>query len=219
MATVNSRISDTRRKLEIAAVLITGMGKFIFMDWLGWKFPFILMAIASWSLYVFVRRKQLPEILRYWGFRTDNFRDVLKIVLPFGLISVVVFFSVGSALGTINITWHIIPVLILYPIWGTIQQFLVIGLVAGNLKDLRAYSISNFIIIFITALLFGFLHYPFYWLILGTFVLALFYGFVYLRQRNVFIMGIFHGWLGGLFFYTVIGRDPFAEVFGRYFSM
>jgi uncharacterized protein len=219
MATVNSSISDTRRKLEIAAVLITGMGKFIFMDWLGWKLPFILMAIASWSLYVFIRRKQLPEILRYWGFRTDNFRNVLKIVLPFGLISIVIFFSVGSALGTINITWHIIPVLILYPIWGTIQQFLVIGLVAGNLKDLRAYSISNFIIIFITALLFGFLHYPFYWLILGTFVLALFYGFVYLRERNVFIMGIFHGWLGGLFFYTVIGRDPFAEVFGRYFSM
>ena len=113
-------------------------------------------------------------------------------------------------------TWHIIPILILYPIWGIIQQFLVIALVAGNFKDLKRPVISNSLIIIVTALLFGLLHYPFYWLILATFILALFYGYIYLRARNVYVMGIFHGWLGGLFFYTVVGRDPFAEVFGRF---
>lgn len=51
---------------------------------------------------------------------------------------------------------------------------------------------------------------------LGTFLLALFYGYVYLRVRNVFMLGLFHGWLGGLFFYTVVGRDPFLEVFGKW---
>ena len=49
---------------------------------------------------------------------------------------------------------------------------------------------------------------------IGTFLLALFYGMVYLKTRNVWVMGILHGWLGALFFYTVVGRDPFAEVFG-----
>src|SRR5690606_33338082 len=124
-------------------------------------------------------------------------------VLPFGLAAVVIFFCLGFYLGTINLTWHIIPILIIYPIWGTIQQYLVIALVAGNLKDQHSNKFSDAIIIVTTALLFGFLHYPFYWLVLGTFVLALFYGYVYLRERNVYVMGIFHGWLGALFFYTV----------------
>lgn len=210
-------ISDTRRKYEIAAVFLTGVGKFIFMDWLNWKLPFILLAITGWLFYVIRRRKQVPRILHYWGFRADNFTKILKIVLPFGLAAVVIFFCLGFYLGTINLSWHIIPILIIYPIWGTIQQYLVIALVAGNLKDLHSKKFSNAIIIVTTALLFGFLHYPFYWLVLGTFVLALFYGYVYLRVRNVYVMGIFHGWLGALFFYTVVGRDPFAEVFGKLF--
>lgn len=102
--------------------------------------------------------------------------------------------------------------------WGVIQQFLVIGLVAGNLQDLKEYKLNEFAIIFLTATLFGLVHYPYYWLIAGTFVLALVYGFIYLRARNVYVMGLFHGWLGGLFFYTVVDRDPFAEVFGKLFS-
>jgi hypothetical protein len=57
-------------------------------------------------------------------------------VLPFGILAIAVFFGLGFYLNTINITWHIVPVLLLYPVWGTIQQFLVIAIVAGNLKEL-----------------------------------------------------------------------------------
>jgi len=86
---------------------------------------------------------------------------------------------------------------------------------AGNLQDLENQKLSKPVIIVLTALLFGVVHYPYYWLMVGTFALALFYGFIYLKERNVYVMGLFHGWLGGLFFYTVVNRDPFAEVFGR----
>jgi membrane protease YdiL (CAAX protease family) len=209
-------ISDRRRILEITFVFLTGAGKFIFMDWLQWRLPFILVAILTWSIYVIIRQKEIPGIFRYWGFRFDNFGQVLKMVLPFGLVSVVTFFLIGLYLGTLNLTWHILPILLLYPIWGTIQQFLVISIVAGNLKDLSQKKFSNLFIIMVTALLFGLLHYPSWWLISGTFVLAIFYGYIYLKARNVFVMGIFHGWLGALCFYTVIGRDPFAEVFGKF---
>jgi membrane protease YdiL (CAAX protease family) len=211
-----SLISDNRRKAEILAVLITAIGKFIFMDWLQWKLAFIVVAILCWSIYVFMRKRQVPDIMKYWGFRFDNFRQVLKIVLPFGITSIIVFTAIGLYLGTINITWHIFPILLLYPVWGTIQQFLVISIVAGNLKDLTQKKFPNLLIILVTALLFGILHYPFFWLVVGTFVLALFYGYIYLRVKNVYVMGIFHGWLGALFFYTVVGRDPFAEVFGKF---
>jgi uncharacterized protein len=209
-------ISDRRRVLEIASVFLTGAGKFIFMDWLQWKLPFIAIAILAWSGYVFIQHQQAPGILRYWGFRTDNFRQVLKMVLPFGIISIILFLLIGFYFDTISITWHIIPILILYPIWGVVQQFLVIGIVAGNLKDISRPRFPNMLIIPVTAMLFGGLHYPYYWLMLGTLVLALFYGHVYLKNKNVYLMGIFHGWLGALFFYTVVGRDPFTEIFGKF---
>jgi membrane protease YdiL (CAAX protease family) len=212
-------ISDKHRKMEIGAVMLTAAGKFIFIDWLQWQLPFIIAAILGWTTYVILRHSQIPGVMQYWGFRRDNFGKVLQIVLPFGAISIASFFLLGYYLDTINLTWHIIPIMILYPIWGTIQQFLLMALVAGNLQDLKRERLPDAVIIFAAALLFGIVHYPYYWLILGTFVLALFYGYVYLKTRNVIIMGIFHGWLGGLFYYTVVGRDPFAEVFGRFLDL
>ncbi len=210
------QISDRRRKLEIVAVLATGIGKFIFMDYLNLKFPFILVSIVAWTFYIWKRKELTKGIMAYWGFRTDNFNKVLRLVLPFGVLSVVLFFIVGYYQGTIMLSWHIVPILIVYPIWGIIQQFLVIGLVAGNLQDMSSFSLKTPIIILLSAILFGAIHYPYNWLIIGTFVLALFYGYIYLKGRNVYVLGIFHGWLGGLFFYTVVNRDPFIEVFGKF---
>lgn len=211
-----SAVSNKRRLVEIFAVVVTGLGKFIFMDWLDWRLPYISIAILGWITYILYRQKTVKGVLRYWGFRTDNFKEVLLLLLPFGLLSVIAFFIVGYIQGTINITWHILPILIIYPIWGTIQQFLMIGLVAGNLNDLDYSPLNKVQIILINAILFAIVHYPNNWLVIGTFILALLYGWIYLKSRNVFVLGIFHGWLGGLFYYTVVGRDPFMEVFGKY---
>jgi uncharacterized protein len=209
--------ADTRRKYEIIAVLATAASKFVCMDFLQWKLPFIVISTVGWVAYVIYATRKEPGLLAHWGFRTDNFNTVWRMVLPFGLFAVTAFFVIGYLLGTINLTWHIIPILLLYPIWGVIQQFLVISLMAGNLHDTQP-RMGKPLIIFLTALLFGLVHYPYYWLMLGTFVLALFYGFVFLRERNVYVLGLFHGWLGGLFFYTVVNRDPFAEVFGKFLA-
>lgn len=212
---IHRLISNRQRMLEIIGVVLTGFGKFIFMDMLNWKLLFISVAIILWTSYVIYRSVRPKGILSYWGFRTDNFGKVALIVLPYGLVFVLLFFTVGYYRDTININWHIIPILILYPIWGIIQQFLVIGLVAGNLQHLQKDKQKKLVIVTLTAVLFGLLHYPYAWLMFGTFILALLYGFIYLRERNVYVMGMFHGWLGALFFYTVVGRDPFEEVIGK----
>ena len=210
-------ISNKRRILEISAVILTAAGKFIFMDYLNWRFPFVAVAIISWVSYIIYRKSKQPGITKYWGFRTDNFKTVLKKVLPIGLLAVITFFGVGFYKGTLNISWHIIPILILYPIWGTIQQFLLIALTAGNLQDMNGQKLNKGIIILLAALLFGAIHYPFVWLMLATFILALFYGWIYLGERNIYVLGLFHGWLGGIFYYTVLERDPFLEMFGGMF--
>jgi membrane protease YdiL (CAAX protease family) len=211
-------ISNNRRVLEISAVILTAIGKFIFMDNLNWRFPFVAVAIISWLNYIIYRKRKQPGITKYWGFRTDNFKSVLKKVLPFGLLAVVTFFAVGFYRGTLNISWHIIPILILYPVWGTIQQFLLIALTAGNLQEMKNQKLNKGGIILLSALLFGAIHYPFLWLMLATFILALFYGWIYLSERNIYVLGLFHGWLGGFFYYTVLERDPFLEMFGKLFN-
>jgi membrane protease YdiL (CAAX protease family) len=201
-------------KIEVPAIIITVLGKFLFMDYLNWRFPFVLGASIFWLVYIWYRSRTSKGILKYWGFRTDNFGTVLKMVLPFGITAVLAFFVIGGIQGTINATWHIIPVLLFYPLWGSIQQFLLIGLVVGNLYNNQEKKINKHLSVLLAAVLFALVHYPDYWLIGGTFILAIFYGYIYLKERNLYVLGIFHGWLGALFYYTVLDRDPFYEIFG-----
>jgi ABC-type Mn2+/Zn2+ transport system permease subunit len=48
----------------------------------------------------------------------------------------------------------------------------------------------------------------------ATFALGLAYTWLYLRGYNLIALGIYHGWLGGVFFYTVLGRNSYLEAFG-----
>jgi len=203
----------------MSAVMLTAAGKFVFMDYLNWRFAFAAAVIVAWSVYIISRYRNDKEILKYWGFRMDNFMLVVRKILPVGVLSVIAFFAIGFYQNTINITWHIIPILILYPSWGVIQQFLLIALMVGNMSDLKGEHLNNWAIILFSALLFSSIHYPFVWLMIGTFFLAIFYGFIYLREKNIYALGLFHGWLGGLFYYTVVGRDPFLEMFNKIFHL
>jgi hypothetical protein len=212
-------ISNKSRTFEILAVMLTTAGKFVFMDYLKRKLLFIMTAILFWGTYVILHHTRKPGITKYWGFRKDNFVQTIKIILPFAAVAFLLFIVIGIYQNTMHLTWHIIPLLVLYPVWGSIQQFLLIALTAGNLQDLKKPKIPKAIIILLTALLFGLIHYPFVWLMAATFALAIFYSLVYLKHGNIYALGIFHGWLGALFFYTVVNRDPFIEVFGSLLNL
>ncbi|WP_420316050.1 type II CAAX prenyl endopeptidase Rce1 family protein [Ekhidna sp.] len=199
-------------KFEILAVVITSLGKFIFYDLLNQRLIFIVIMFLFWSLYLIQKIKKSPETLKHWGFRIDNFKEVLSMVLPFGMISIIGCFVIGFSQNSIFIHWHFIPIFLLYPLFGILQQFLLMSLFAGNLQDQNKLSKST--IILLTSTLFGLLHYPYWWLVIGTFFLSMFYSYIFLRKRNVYVLGLFHGWLGAIFYYTVVDQDPFMEVFG-----
>jgi len=205
----------SRQILEITGVVLTALGKFIFMDYLKLRLPYVATASALWIAYIAYQAKVNPEIFKQWGFRTDNFYQVLKIVIPFAIIAIVSMLVIGIMQDTINVTWHILPIFITYPIWGTIQQFLLIALLAGNMSELDTPKLGKPAIIMITAFMFAVVHYPLWWLIAATFNLALFYGYVYLKERNLYVLGLFHGLLGALFYYTVMDSDPFLDTFGK----
>jgi hypothetical protein len=44
------------------------------------------------------------------------------------------------------------------------------------------------------------------------------YGWLYRKEKNLFVLGLFHGWLGALLFYTVVGRDVWEEFFATVLS-
>jgi hypothetical protein len=123
-------------------------------------------------------------MLRYWGFRKDNFRKVFMMLLPVALVCVAAFTAYGFWQNTMIVSWHVLPILAMYPIWGTIQQFLVVGLVAGNLRDMENTQVPKPLIIFLTAVLFGLVHYPHWFLVVGTFFLALVYSWIYLKEKT-----------------------------------
>ncbi len=199
------------RRFEIAAVILTGLLKFVCINWLNWKLPFIVGAGGFWLGYIIWRVRQEPSLLTYWGFGKKNLKQSFLALGIFGAVAVSVFYAYGTWQGSMIMNWHILPILALYPIWGMIQQFLMMSLVAGNLHDMEA-GIPKGVVIGITAVAFSIVHLPFPFLTLGTFLLALFYAPLYLKYRNLWALGIFHGWLGALFFFWVMGRDPWVEI-------
>jgi uncharacterized protein len=70
----------------MSAVIFTAAGKFVFMDYLNWRFAFAATAIVAWSIYIIYRYKTETNILKYWGFRTDNFTLVVRKILPVGVL-------------------------------------------------------------------------------------------------------------------------------------
>ena len=199
--------TDQRKKFEISAVLATGAGKLIFFNWLHMQFWFIMLASVFWIIYIIYCLRSDSSIILWWGFRKEGFMESLRMIVPLAIIALILFILYGIKSGKMILSWHIFPSLILYPLWGTIQQFLIMALIAGNLDTLQSLKVPRYLSILITAFVFSVVHYPFYLLIEGTFFLAILYALIYFKHRNLWVLGLFHGWLGSFFYFFVLGRD------------
>ncbi len=199
------------RYFEIVAVLFTAVGKFIIFDGLQKQFWFIITASIFWLGYIVYYLLNDRDQLIHWGFRKEGFRESLRLILPIAVIAVFLFFTYGFLTRRIILSWHIFPSLLLYPFWGIAQQFIILALIAGNLDEMDAFRLPKFLIILITALLFCLVHFPNYYLMGSTFILALVYTAAYLKHRNLWVLGILHGWLGSFFYFFVLGKDAWLK--------
>ncbi|MDN5202797.1 hypothetical protein QQ008_15515 [Fulvivirgaceae bacterium BMA10] len=202
------------RKFEIIAVLLTGLLKFLVVDYLDAKFWFILTTGTFWLVYMTVRIYRKPEVLNEWGIGVAGFRKTLQLLFIPALVITLGFVWLGLRGNTLLFNWHIIPVMFLYPLWGFIQQLLIIALFGGNIHYLEDIKLSKLSIVGLTSILFSVVHFPSIPLMVATFFLAVSYCFVFLRFRNVLVLGIFHGWLACFFYFFVLGRDPWLEFIG-----
>lgn len=209
-------IKNTHRLFEITAVAVTGLCKYIFVDLYPFKFWYIIITSLFWILYVLSRWMNEKEVIQYWGFSRAGFKASFLQFLPFALLSVAAFLVYGFVKNTIIFNWHLLPVLLLYPLWGVIQQFLIVGLIAGNLNDMKGARLPRPVIVVITAIVFSIVHYPSVFLIAATFILAMFYTPIYLKNKNLWVLGIYHGWLACFFYFFVLERDPWNELMSTF---
>lgn len=196
----------------ILAVLITGLLKFLFAEWLELRVFYITAACLFWLIFILAKYKKNPLVLKRWGFQKHNFGKSLLYLLPFGLIFTTGIIIYAFLFTDAHRSWHIFPILGLYPLWGIIQQFIVAGLVAGNLKLLADGKISDTQVNFIISFLFAMVHYPSTPLMLYVFVMEFVFLKAYFKYNNLWALGLFHGWVSGLFLFFVVERDLWSEL-------
>lgn len=208
--------SDKYRYFEILAVVLTGLLKFIFMDWLNLKAFYIGLTSILWIIYVYKRYQKDHTILISWGFQKKNFRQSFLFIFPFAVLSITGILIYGFLNHADILNWHMIPIFLLYPVWGLIQQFMIIGLIAGNLKELRNITFKNYQIILFTSLLFSLVHYPSVFLMIFTFFIEVVFIFTYLKWRNLWSLGLYHGVIACLLLFYVLERDMWLELWPGY---
>ena len=196
---------------ELLAVVATGL-----LHIAAWHFsleaPFIALAACGWIAFVCVRLRKNPGILADWGLGRAGlaraFRATTFLAAP--VIAGMAVFAIARR-GTLAFPVAGWLVLALYPVWGLVQQFLVQAMIVRNLR--RSRLRPNYALTLLAgAALFSLAHFPNVWLMLGTFALGLVFIPFYLRYRNLWPLGLWHGCLGALFYLWVLGRDPWAEI-------
>lgn len=200
---------------ECLCVLFTGIGKVVFINILDFRLPFIITSCLLWFAYALVKwnnRKKLKADIAKSS--EKGFTYTMKELLPYAFVLFLVFVSFGLLTKRSVVDHTIIYILLLYPVWGILQQYLVLGIFGKNLKILLGSLYSDWVVVLITAVLFSIVHYPSLILIGATFFLAIVYVSLFLRGRSMLAMGVYHGWLAAFFFYFVLERNPWLEAFG-----
>ena len=195
---------------EVAAVGATGAVHLVLTTWLNKQMVFTIAAILFWIGFVGVRVHRDRSVLRRWGFTGQGFWRSVVMLLPFGVAAVVAMLGYGLLAGTLIFSWRFFLLLALYAAWGLVQQFLVVGLLAGNLRN--DGRLPEGVIIPVIAVLFAAIHLPSIPLVIIAGITAAITTSVYFKTGNLFALGLFHGWIGSLAYFFVLGRDPLADL-------
>jgi hypothetical protein len=183
------------------------------MDWLGMRAFYIGGICLFWFSYLFYRYTLDHSFFIKQGLKRENFKKSLGSLLPYLLliICITVIYGKLHAAGMLNP--HILPILALYPVWGIVQQFMVAGILAESLQSLRSVSSNRYFIVILTSGIFSLVHYPGTILMAFTFTMEVILLTVFFKWRNLWAIGIVHGWTATFLLYYVLDRDLWMELF------
>lgn len=201
---------DGRAAAELGAVVLTGVGH-VAASRAGVSGAYIPVVVAEWGGYVGYRAATEPGYLADLGLTGRNLgraaRDV-GLVAGGAALGMAVY---GAANGHLRLDAGLAPLLVLYPAWGLTQQALVQGFVTRHLAGagLPAPAVAA-----VSAVTFGLVHVPNWPLTAATTAMGRAFAPLYLRDGNLWPLGVAHGVLGAAFYVWVLDRDPWAELTG-----
>jgi membrane protease YdiL (CAAX protease family) len=199
---------ERRSILEVGAAILTAVAHFYFYAAEHGRAAFLIATVVAWSAYITIQIVRDRRNLTAFGLSKDGLRETT--------IAASIVFGVGAlgclaiGLGKHHLTFntHMLPVALLYPAWGVVQQLLVQAMVVRNLTR----RLPAPVVVAIAAVLFGVVHLPYLPLAAGTAALGAVFALIFIRYGNVIPLGICHGWLGVLFYFWVLHRDPWQEL-------
>lgn len=159
-------------------------------------------ALLSLSL-VFYSQHARRESLQELGLRSDYFWTATRLLfLPVMLCSVVLLL-IGYSSQSLHRSTHFEVNLVIVPLWGVVQQFVLQGFIYRRVRMLivveRSFKRSTEqqvrYAILATAAIFALVHLPNLTLSLLTFAAALLWSWVYERAPNLWVLGFSHGLL------------------------
>ncbi len=210
---IQSSSQKISKWLEVAAVAATGGLHLVFQS-LGAKGLFIVLVSVSWIGYITWRVRQDSSLWVKWGFQMKNLSSAFFWPTVIFVVGVSLMAWYGLANGRVLWQGHVLLLLLLYPLWGILQQFLVQALGVANLMTL--FPRQGWVVAMpVGIVLFSSIHFPNGLLMIATGLMAGFFIPCYLRGRNLWPLGLYHGWLGTFFYLWVLGKDPWIDVFGK----
>jgi membrane protease YdiL (CAAX protease family) len=194
------------RTTELALVLASGVGNLVFEDALHAKTAFVIAAAAVWLGYVLWRYRNDCGVLRAWGLRWNNLAEAAKAAFVVTLLLVIGATGYAFSAGNFPPPRGFWIILVLYPVWGVAQQFLLNAMLARNL----AAVLPTWAAVLLSALLFAAAHAPDLPVMALTLPAGALWVLMYRRWPNLWALGIAHGLIGTVVFYGVLGRNPLA---------
>ncbi len=201
---------------EIGAVIVTALLHPVFVDLLDQRALFILAALGGWVFYLARRVAQEKGVLQHWGFRKDGLAPAFLAASVFAAAALAVMTGIALARHTLVFRWPMSVLLGLYPVWGMFQQLLVQGVFVRTVTASGGGVWTKLLATAVAALLFGAVHLPDVGLAAATCLLGCVFTVVYLKWRTLWPLGLWHGWLGVFYYYWVLGRDPWADIFATW---
>ena len=168
-----------------------------------------LAAVLLWGIYLIVRIARDRSFLGEAGFTRQGFGLAFRDASIFALIATVPLVLFGWYMGRFPVPASFWLLAGVYPLWGIAQQFALQVLVTRNLRRWIPAQVWR---IPVAAVLFSLAHYPDVRLMILTLGAGLGFTWLFERHRNLWAVGIVHGWLGAAAFYFVLGEDPGAKL-------
>ncbi len=196
--------------LAFIAVIVT-IAFHLWMQRNGPNIFFIVGASGFWLTFLLWNAVRHPRRIRGWGFRTSQLSSACRDCLFVFAIVALSLMSYAFFMDRLRFPASTVLLLAIYPGYGWVQQFLALGIVWSTLAVSPFFVRRQMLAAVVVAALFAAVHLPDPAPVAGTFALELVLIHVYVRWRNLWPIGVLHGWSGALFYLWFEGRDMVQE--------